>query len=82
MARVNNNRKMCKGFKKRNRCKVKSVSCCCFKSSYTSFAKNNIVVEKEETQDSANYTFDIPYVTPNTDFNPDGADIDISGGHH
>ena len=45
-------------------------------------AKNNIVVEKEETQDSANYTFDIPYVTPNTDFNPDGADIDISGGHH
>lgn len=35
-------------------------------------------VETESTQDSSNYTFDIPYVDPSVDLNPDGADIDLS----
>lgn len=45
-------------------------------------AHDNNNVEKEETEDSSNYTFDIPYITPDTDFNPDGADIDITGGQY
>ena len=37
-------------------------------------------VENSDTQDASNYTFDIPYVNPTPDYNPDGADIDINRG--
>ena len=37
-------------------------------------------VENSDTQDASNYTFDIPYVNPTPDYNPDGADIDINKG--
>ena len=39
---------------------------------------NNNNVENDDAEDASNYTFDIPYVEPNTEFNPDDASIDLS----
>ncbi len=41
-------------------------------------AQENNNVEIEHTQDASNYTFDIPYVDPSVDYDPEGADIEIS----
>ena len=39
---------------------------------------SNEMEEKDEGGDAPNYTFDIPYIETSTDFNPEGADIDIN----
>ena len=39
--------------------------------------ESNIKEEKDDTEDASNYTFDIPYVEVNTEFNPEDADLDL-----
>lgn len=41
-------------------------------------AQENNKEENDDTEDASNYTFDIPYVEPTTEFNPDDASIDLS----
>lgn len=41
-------------------------------------AQDNNKEEIDDAEDASNYTFDIPYVEPTTDFNPDDASIDLS----
>ena len=37
---------------------------------------SNNIVENDDAEDAANYTFDLPEVEPKTDFSPDEADSD------